>query len=145
MRKSLVALSIFIFYAFPIFPEEKEKIWHYEKLTIRENPEKRPKAIQQEFIPEGGKLLYSTEFRGSFGDSIESVLIFSHSFDLVALNLFYELVLKNLEWKILQKDIQDKKSVYLAEGPARRMVTILLTDEKEYRSIKIFLKKAMLF
>ncbi|MCC6275702.1 MAG: hypothetical protein IT569_07580 [Leptospiraceae bacterium] len=143
--KAYFILFVYVIMLFPLFSQSKEKVWHYEKLTIRENPEQRPKAIQKEFIPDGGNLLYSTEFRGSFGDSVESVVIYGHSLDLKSLNLFYDLIFKNLEWKVLQKELLEKKSVYLAEGPSRRMITILLSDESDKRIIKIFLKKATLF
>ena len=124
----------------------KEEKWISDRLILRQNPESVARVIPKEFVPDGSALLKSTDFRGAFSEISEATLIMEHSMKLSELTVYYDFVFKALQWKILQKEtVRDKKELFLAEGPGRKIVTVHLLDETARRKIKIIMRKNSVF
>jgi uncharacterized glyoxalase superfamily protein PhnB len=54
---------------------------------------------------------------------------------------FYEKVLQARDWRILQKDSKGNKSVILGENPTKKVMTVLIRDDKDNRVVKIFYRR----
>ncbi|MCE9500967.1 MAG: hypothetical protein K8R21_10790 [Leptospira sp.] len=138
--------SFFAIFLVSISVSGKEEKWISDRLIIREYPDNVTRIIPREFIPEGSVLLKSTDFRGAFSEITEASLILYHPMKLSELEAYYNFVFKALEWKILQKEIlRDKKELFLAEGPGRKIITLHIIDEITQRKIKIILRKNSVF
>jgi hypothetical protein len=140
MRAILVIfLCLNLFGSFRLFAQEKITI---ENLTLFIRPTEFPKSIPMGFVPEGSKLLYSTDLKKFGFESVEIALIFESPMSKEELLLYYEVFLKGLDWRILQKETNSEKSIFLAESPGKKnILTILLTQKGTGSFIKLFSKK----
>jgi hypothetical protein len=122
-----------------LFASEKISI---ENLTLFISPNEHPKSIPMGFVPDGSRLLYSTDLKKFGYESVEISLIFESSMNKEEMLLYYEVFLKGLDWRILQKETNSEKSIFLAESPGKKSIlTILLTSKGTGSLIKLFSKK----
>ena len=132
-------LCIYLFGTSYLFAGEKITI---ENLTLFISPTEYPKSIPVGFVPNGSQLLYSTDLKKFGFESVEISLIFESSLSKDELLLYYEVFLKGLGWRILQKETNTEKSLFLAESPGKKnILTILLTSKGTGSLIKLFSKK----
>jgi len=140
MRAILVTfLCVYIFGTSHLFAGEKITI---ENLTLSILPPEYPKSIPMGFVPEGSRLLYSTDLKKYGFESVEISLFFESNMSKDELLVYYEVFLKGLDWRILQKETNSKKSLFLAESPGKKnILTILMTQKGTGSFIKLFSKK----
>jgi hypothetical protein len=132
-------LSISLFGNSYLFASEKITI---ENLTLFISPTEYPKSIPMGFVPDGSRLLYSTDLKKFGYESVEISLIFESSMSKEEMLLYYEVFFKGLDWRILQKETNTEKSLFLAESPGKKnILTILLTSKGTGSLIKLFSKK----
>ena len=72
--------------------------------------------------------------------SPEASLFLHSTLTVEELIRFYESVFLAREWRILQKDNRDNKFVLLGER-SKKVMTVLIRDEKDYRAVKIFYRR----
>lgn len=118
-----------------------EESFRYENLTILKNPSETPKNLISGFVPEGSKVLYSTDLKKFGFESVETSVIFESLLSGVELLAYYEILLKSLDWKILQMEKKDSLSFILAELRMRELITISLSPKSNSTLVKIFIKK----
>ena len=132
-------LCIYLFGSSYLFASEKISI---ENLTLFISPSEYPKSIPLGFVPDGSRLLYSTDLKKFGFESVEISLIFESPLSKEEMILYYEVFFKGLDWRILQKETNAEKSLFLAESPGKKnILTILLTSKGTGSLIKLFSKK----
>lgn len=132
-------LCIYLYGTSYLFASEKISI---ENLTLFIRPTEYPKSIPLGFVPDGSRLLYSTDLKKFGFESVEISLIFESSLNKDELLLYYEVFLKGLDWRILQKETNPERSIFLAESPGKKSIlTILLSSKGTGSLIKLFSKK----
>lgn len=129
---------LFIFFFQSIFAEE---ILVYDNLTVINSPNSTPKNIITGFVPDGSKLLLSTDIKKFGYESIETSTIFESNLTEQELMTYYEVFLKALDWKILQKERKDKKVLILAESQMKKIISIIIEAKEAGSIVKLFLKK----
>lgn len=55
--------------------------------------------------------------------------------------MYYEVLLKGMEWKILQKEKKENKTILLAESQVKKIVTLIIYPDNEFSLVKIFLRR----
>lgn len=139
MNKLLV---FFLFFSLSIFSQElSEEIYQFENLRIIKRPSSAPGgAITSEFICDKATLIQSVELRNVTDIAPESSLVLHSALTVDELVRFYESVFLARDWRILQKDNRDNKFVLLGER-SKRVMTVIIRDEKDYRAVKIFYRR----
>ncbi|WCL50954.1 hypothetical protein [Leptospira sp. GIMC2001] len=136
-------LFIFLtFFAVHIWAAQEQEVFSLGKLTAIANPEKNPPAIPAYLVLEESELLMSTDLRSSFFSSIEAVLIFKNSKSRKEVEDFYLKNFQGREWRLLQSENNENRTLLLAEGFSRKVLTIVIRDDGSNGSIvKIYFKK----
>ncbi len=135
-RRTFTLLFIFFFQS--ILAEE---ILVYDNLTVINSPNSTPKNIFTGFVPDGSKLLLSTDIKKFGYESIETSTIFESNLTEQELMTYYEVFLKALDWKILQKERKDKKVLILAESQMKKIISVIIEAKESGSIVKLFLKK----
>ena len=131
----------FFLFSFPfILSSESEKIT-IDNLTIFKNPTELPRNFLSSFIPDHSQILFNSDFKKFGYESIETSVIFETKLTTDELNQYYELLLKTLDWKILQFEKKEGKSIFLAEKRLREVVSIIFIQKEKFSLVKIFIKK----
>ncbi len=140
MNKSLVLFFILLL---PIVSEEiKEEVFQFENLRVIKKPSTPPRSvISHDFIPSDSIVTKSVELTNLASVIPESALFLESSQSTEELMKFYESVMQARDWRILQKDSKGNKSVILGESTTKKVMTVLIRDNKESRTIKIFYRK----
>jgi hypothetical protein len=140
MNKLLVLSLIF---SISIFSEEiKEEVFQFENLRVIKKPSAPPKAvISNDFIPANGIVIQSVELSNITGMIPESALFLESTQTTDELIKFYESVLIARDWRILQKDSKGNKSLILGENTSKKVMTVLIRDDKDHRLVKIFYRR----
>ena len=135
-------LLLFILVSLPVFSEEiQEEIYQFENLRIIKKPTSAPGGvITSDFICDKATLIQSIELRNVSDMSPEASLFLHSTLTVEELIRFYETVFLAGEWRILQKDNRDNKFVLLGER-SKKVMTVLIRDEKDYRAVKIFYRR----
>lgn len=118
---------------------EQESITHYNSLRVVTNPERSSVVfIPKEFIPESSQLKNFIE-----NDIIatEAILVIETNEKSSTIIPFLEKQFKNLDWRIFRKDINQKNSVFQVENSSKRILSILILEEKNFTRIKYFFKR----
>ena len=118
---------------------EQESITQYNSLRVITNPEKSSIVfIPKEFIPESAKLKNFIE-----NDIIasEAILVIETNEKSSSIIPFLEKQFKNLDWRIFRKDINQSNSVFQVENSSKRILSILILEEKNFTKIKYFFKR----
>lgn len=131
---------LFTYFIFsPIF--SKDEVKKFDNLVYIRNPSGAPKNLVDGFIPEDSTLLVSTELKKFGFENVETAIIFESPKKSAELLIFYEILLKTLDWRILQMERKDTKSFILAEMRMRELITISTETLGGKTLVKIFLKK----
>lgn len=130
-----------LFISNPGFLFSKEEIKKYDNLIYIRNPTEIPKNLIQGFVPDGSTLIFTTEMKKFGFENVETATIFESPQKQPELLLYYEILLKTLDWKILQMDRKETKSFILAEMRMRELITIVTESKDDKTLVKIFLKK----
>lgn len=140
MNKLIV---LFLIFSVSIFSEEiKEEVFQFENLRVIKKPSTPPKAvISNDFIPANGTVIQSIELSNITGMIPESALFLESTQTTDELIKFYESVLIARDWRILQKDSKGNKSVILGENTSKKVMTVLIRDDKDHRLVKIFYRR----
>ena len=127
----------------PMFADEvKEEVFQFENLRIIKKPSSPPRAvISHDFIPANGTVLQSVELSNITGMIPESALFLESTQSVEELVKFYESVLVARDWRILQKDSKGNKSVILGENTSKKVMTVVIRDDKDHRLVKIFYRR----
>jgi hypothetical protein len=132
--------QILFFFALMIsISAEQESITHYNSLRVVTNPERSSVVfIPKEFIPESSQLKNFIE-----NDIIatEAILVIETNEKSSTIIPFLEKQFKNLDWRIFRKDINQKNSVFQVENSSKRILSILILEEKNFTRIKYFFKR----
>jgi hypothetical protein len=139
MNKIIAFLFLF---SLPMFADEvKEEVFQFENLRIIK-PSSPPRAvISHDFIPANGTVLQSVELSNITGMIPESALFLESTQSVEELVKFYESVLVARDWRILQKDSKGNKSVILGENTSKKVMTVVIRDDKDHRLVKIFYRR----
>ena len=139
MNKIIAFLFLF---SLPMFADEvKEEVFQFENLRIKK-PSSPPRAvISHDFIPANGTVLQSVELSNITGMIPESALFLESTQSVEELVKFYESVLVARDWRILQKDSKGNKSVILGENTSKKVMTVVIRDDKDHRLVKIFYRR----
>ena len=130
-------IALFFLFTLSISSQEVfEETYLFENLRVIKKPIELPRGpISQDFISAKSTMLQYV----ALGHSSD---LFLQSQETVEeLIKFYETALQNRDWRILQKDNKGNKQVILGESPSKKVMTILIRDEKDYRVIKIFYRR----
>lgn len=136
-------IALLFMLSIPIFSIElQEEAYQFDNLQIIKNPKTISIGpISNEFLCEKAIPLQSIDFTSFTGLSPEIALILQCSQSAEELMKFYESVFQTREWRILQKDSKENKLLLLGESQTKKVMTVLIRDEKEYRIVKIFFKR----
>ena len=137
----VLLLSFCFLYFFPIslFSEEKITI---DNLTLHIQPSDPPRNMSNGFIPDASRLLYSTDLKKFGFESIETAILFETSLSPSNLVIYYDVLLKGMDWRILQKETNSNQNLFLAESPGKRNIfTILISPLGSGSLVKLFNKK----
>ena len=140
MNKIIAFLFLF---SLPMFADEvKEEAFQFENLRIIKKPSSPPRAvISHDFIHAYGTVLQSVELSNITGMIPESALFLESTQSVEELVKFYESVLVARDWRILQKDSKGNKSVILGENTSKKVMTVVIRDDKDHRLVKIFYRR----
>lgn len=147
MRISIFLISIcFFLFPFLVIAESsepsKQEIYSFERMITAQNPEKIPPAIPNYFIPEGSTYHLSTDLRSNFYSSIEAFLLYQNEMSKKKTEEFYLKSFHGKEWRLLQSDSSDDRTLFLAEGFSRKVITIVIKESNTGGSVvRIFFKK----
>ncbi|TGK04282.1 hypothetical protein EHQ53_03795 [Leptospira langatensis] len=128
----------------PVKPQKqdrpKPRIFRYNRLTIQEDPYKAPSSIPRDFVPpQNSTLLFSTELKSDrLLENKESIVVFKSTFSKQVLETYYEILIFNLNHKILQNQKTDAKSLYLVEVFGRKTVAISIVPNENGSLVKLF-------
>ena len=120
---------------------DAEEILVYDNLTVINSPISAPKNILTGFVPDGSKLLLSTDIKKFGYESIETSTVFESSLSVDELLTYYEVFLKALDWRILQKEKKDKKVLIIAESQMKKIISVVIDPLEKGAIVKLFLKK----
>jgi hypothetical protein len=141
----LMKLSFFIIFCClttGLFPNQKQEIFNFDRMITISNPEKAPPAIPRYLIPENSKFLLSTDLRTQFYTSVEAFVSFENSASKQELEKFYSEIMQSREWKLLQSDFKEEKTILLSEGFSRKVITVMIEKSGDGNSkVKIYFKK----
>ncbi len=120
--------------------KEKVRIFRYNRLTLQENPSKAPSALPRDFVPpKNSVLLFSTELKSErLLENRESVLILKNTYSKEIIETYYEVLISQLGYKILQSQKTEQKSLYLVEVFNRKTVAISVLPDGDGSIIKLF-------
>ncbi|HMV42574.1 MAG TPA: hypothetical protein PK079_20570 [Leptospiraceae bacterium] len=137
-------ISLLILSCLSIFAEElKEETFQFENLRVIKRPASLPNnVIASDFIPSGATILQAVELTNVTGMIPEAGLFLESKNTTEELIKFYENALASRDWRIIQKDNKGNKSVLLGENPSKKVMTILIRDEKDYRVVKVFYRRS---
>lgn len=117
--------------------------YQFERLILSRYPEKQPPAIPYYFLPPGSVPIVSTDLRSNFYSSMEVFLSYESPLSKKDLDAYYQLILQDREWRILQSDFNGERSLFVAEGLSRRVITVVIRPKKDEGSlVRIFYKKS---
>ncbi|WP_243393461.1 hypothetical protein [Leptospira perolatii] len=123
--------------------KEKAKIFRASRLTYQEYPYKHPSGIPSDFVPKGSDLIYSTELRTDRILEIkEAVVIFEHELSKPRIETYYETIFNFLNFKILQNQKSEAKTLYLVEGFNHKTVAISIEAISSGSKVKLFYRKS---
>ena len=132
----------FLFFLIVFFQViDAEEILVYDNLTVINSPVSPPKNILTGFVPDGSRLLLSTDIKKFGYESIETSTVFESSLSIDELLTYYEVFLKALDWRILQKEKKDKKILIIAESQMKKIISIVIDPLERGSVVKLFLKK----
>jgi len=136
-------IAFFFILSLPILPVElQEETFQFENLRIIKKPSSTPRSpISSDFLCEKASLIQSIELGNSTGIPAETALFLNCPSTSEELIKFYESIFMARDWRILQKDSKANKSVILGENPSKKVMTIIVRDEKDYRVVKIFYRR----
>jgi|GEM_PF-1702900 hypothetical protein len=135
-------ILFFILFSLLISQEVKEETFQFENLRVIKRPTTPPRAvISNDFIPANAVVIQSVELTNLASVIPESALFLESSLSVEELIQFYEKVLQARDWRILQKDSKGNKSVILGENPTKKVMTVLIRDDKDNRVVKIFYRR----
>lgn len=147
MRISYFLVSI-CFFLFPILvtaessSSSEQEVYSFERMITARNPEKIPPAIPNYFVPEGSTYHLSTDLRSNFYSSIEAFLLYHNHKSKKETEDFYMKSFQGKEWRLLQSDTSNERTLYLAEGFSRKVITIVIRESNTGGSVvRIFFKK----
>jgi hypothetical protein len=132
-----------LFFLFSLIPLYSEEILQLNNVIIHRNPESISRSVPSGLIPESSTILHTTELR-SFGiENSEISVVLTNPLTVEQLVFYYEMFLKSMEWKILQKENKEIKYILLAENQIKRVVTLIIypNKEKDGSIVKIFLRR----
>jgi len=134
---------VFFLFSFSVFSEEVlEETFQFESLRIVKKPISHPRGpIPSDFVSEKSSVLQYVSLGHTLEILPEAALFLQSQETVEELIKFYELALQNRDWRILQKDNKGNKQVILGESPSKKVMTILIRDEKDYRVVKIFYRR----
>jgi hypothetical protein len=118
-----------------------EEILIYDNLTVINSPLSPPKNILTGFVPDGSKLLLSTDIKKFGYESVETSTVFDSNLSSDELMTYYEVFLKALDWRILQKEKKDKKVLIIAESQMKKIISVIIDPVEKGAIVKLFLKK----
>ncbi|MCC5814632.1 MAG: hypothetical protein JJT78_07745 [Leptospira sp.] len=144
-RTSFTKLSFVLLFCFlttGLFSNRKQEIFNFDRMITISNPEKAPPAIPRYLIPQDSKFLLSTDLRTQFYTSVEAFVSFEHSATKPELEKFYSEHMQSREWKLLQSDFKEEKTILLSEGFSRKVITVMIEKTDQGTSkVKIYFKK----
>ncbi|MBK8397627.1 MAG: hypothetical protein IPL26_20630 [Leptospiraceae bacterium] len=135
--------SVFFLFTLSLFPQDVfEESYLFENLRVIKKPISVPRGpIPSDFISQKSNLVQYVSL-GHSSEILPEAALFLESPETVdELIKFYELALQTRDWRILQKDNKGNKQVILGESPSKKVMTILIRDEKDYRVVKIFYRR----
>lgn len=116
-------------------------VYVFDRMITVKNPIKSPPAIPKFLVPEKSKFIQSTDLRSGYYTSLEATLVYEHP---LSKNQMHEYLMKNFEgseWRLLQSEEIDGESVFLAEGFAKKTITVLVKDFNKGSRVHVFYKK----
>lgn len=136
-------IALFFLFTLSISSQEVfEETYLFENLRVIKKPIELPRGpISQDFISSKSTMLQYIALGHSSEILPEAALFLQSQETVEELIKFYETALQNRDWRILQKDNKGNKQVILGESPSKKVMTILIRDEKDYRVIKIFYRR----
>lgn len=124
-------------------PNPRQEIFSYDRLITIRNPEKSPPAIPRFLVPAEAKLLLSSDLRSNFYSSFEAFLVLEIETEKKEVEEYYEKAMQSREWKLLQSDTTQDKTIFLSEGFSRKVITVLIYKLSDTKTkVKLFYKKA---
>jgi hypothetical protein len=85
--------------------------------------------------------LLSTDIKKFGYESIETSTVFESNLSSDELMTYYEVFLKALDWRILQKEKKDKKVLIIAESQMKKIISVIIDPVEKGAIVKLFLKK----
>lgn len=136
-------ILILLLISFSTYAQElKQEIFQFDNLRIIKRPVTLPNnVIPGDFVPAGATILQAIELTNLTGMLPEAGLFLESKTTTEELLKFYESALVSRDWRIIQKDSKGNKSVLLGENPSKKVMTVLIRDEKDYRIIKVFYRR----
>ncbi|WP_411822532.1 hypothetical protein [Leptospira sp. 'Mane'] len=135
----LIIISLFLFQCSgSSFSKES---YSFERVNVSHLPDRIPPAIPRSFLPESVQFLDSVELRTGFSNARESYLILETKLSKEEIQKTIESRSSLGDWKLLQKDEEPKKTIYLFEGFLKKSLSIFIIEEENKRLVKYFFKK----
>ncbi|BDA78723.1 hypothetical protein LPTSP3_g16530 [Leptospira kobayashii] len=115
--------------------------YSFERVNVSHLPDRIPPTIPRSFLPESVHFLDSVELRSGFSNARESYLILETQLSKEEIQNTIEKRSALGDWKLLQKDEEPKKTIYLFEGFIKKSLSVFIIEEENRRLVKYFFKK----
>ncbi|TGN18710.1 hypothetical protein [Leptospira idonii] len=122
-------------------PSSAPESYSFDRLNLAHYPEKIPPSIPRSFLPESAVFIDSSELRSGFANARESYLLLESTNTKEEIEKTLEARSAMGDWKLIQKDSEGSKTVYLFEGFLNKSMSVLVTDQGDKRYAKYFFKK----
>jgi hypothetical protein len=120
-----------------------------DQVSIFWKGEVPPKVFRNGLVFNESEIYLGTEFHKSYletySEPSESFMVLETKKELPEIIKFYETFFQENNWKTLKKIKKAKSFVLVCESVTHRMITVLILDKENKRTIKLLHKKQVSF
>lgn len=123
----------------------KQDVYEYDnRLTIYKNPIDPPDYFTRGFVPEDAEHITTVDLHQQILYTSSEVMFLFHTKETMD-NLLhrYEVLFKEKDLRILQKEKKDKNIILLTETISKRLVTISIEEKDTFRKVKLFYRNPL--
>lgn len=138
--------SFLFLFSFSVLSAE---VLRFEQITLYWKESLPSRAFKEGLHYPNSENLYGVDYARAYIDSLgepqESFLYLRTTDKFEFVQNYYEEFFRVNEYRILQRNDKSKKLVLLVESPVRRLITLILSEDGDYRYIKLYFKKQVYY